>query len=167
MTAEIYISQGEDAVGASSEMVISTILGSCISLCLWDPERKVGGMNHLLLPEMSDGVEGVHSAGAVAMEQLINRLVKIGAERTLLRAKLFGGSSMLSGLTDIGARNVAFGQAYLTAEKIPCDKESVGGNRARRLKFWPATGTAKMRFVDEAPPLQPALALATNDVELF
>ena len=160
----IYISQGEIAVGRDPEMVVPTILGSCISICLWDPVAGVGGMNHLLLPEMS---KGDATSGAVAMDRLINEMMPLGAERPRLNAKLFGGSSMLSGRTDIGARNADFGRTYLRNEGIRCEAESVGGTRARRLRFWPATGVAQIKVVDEAPTLASPIAEAANDVELF
>lgn len=162
----VYIAQGEHAVGGDPEMVVATILGSCVSVCLWDPVAGVGGINHLLLPELR--TEGSDlSAGAVDMDLLINKMMPLGAERPRLRAKLFGGSSMLSGRTDIGARNVEFGRAYLRNEGIPCDAENVGGSRARRLRFWPATGKARMRLVDEAPVLVQPGAIEGHDVELF
>ena len=165
--SSVYISQGQHAVGRDPDMVVSTILGSCISICLWDPVARVGGMNHLLLPESQFGTDGL-TAGAVDLDLLINKMMPLGAERPRLRAKLFGGSSMLNGRTDIGARNAEFGRSYLRTEAIPCDAESVGGPRARRLKFWPATGIARMRLVDEAvPETKVAVAVARNDVELF
>lgn len=165
--ATVYIAQGEDAVGSAEDSVISTILGSCVAVCLWDPVTGVGGMNHLLLPELRGETGALDSSGAVAMDRLINRMVPLGAVRSRLRGKLFGGSSMLSGLTDIGARNVEFGRRYLRNEGIPCDAESVGGTRARRLRYWPATGKAQMKLVDDAPALKPAAGETANDVELF
>lgn len=168
MTQEIiYIAQGEDAVSASENTIITTILGSCISICLWDPIHRLGGMNHLLLPELKGRETELNTSGAVAMERLINQLIHLGGERTQLRAKMFGGSSMLAGMTDIGTRNVAFGRAYLKAENIPLDSESVGGTQARKLRFWPATGAAKQKFVLDAPALAPPVEISTNDVELF
>ncbi|MDA8586870.1 chemotaxis protein CheD [Rhodobacteraceae bacterium] len=164
--SSVYIVQGDTAVGTDETLVISTILGSCISICLWDPVAKVGGMNHLLLPEMIN--EGAHtSSGAVAMDRLINQMMPLGAERPRLHAKLFGGSSMLAGRTDIGARNAQFGRTYLKNENIPCDAENVGGERARRLRFWPATGVAQMKFVEEAPVLEEPKTEPANEVELF
>ena len=164
--SSVYISQGEIAVGQAEGMVISTILGSCISICLWDPEAEVGGMNHLLLPDMRSE-DAKASSGAVAMDRLINKMMHLGAERPRLRGKLFGGSSMLSGRTDIGARNADFGRTYLQREGIPCDAESLGGNRARRLRYWPKTGSARMKFVEEAPVLEQPVVVLENDVELF
>jgi len=161
----VYITQGETAVGSDKDMIISTILGSCISICLWDPVAGVGGMNHLLLPGLVTGDEA--SSGAVAMDRLINEMMPLGAERPRLRAKLFGGSSMLQGRTDIGSRNSEFGRVYLRNENIPCDADSVGGTRARRLRFWPATGVAQMKFVEDAPVLEEPKRETANEVELF
>ncbi|MEL7150023.1 MAG: chemotaxis protein CheD [Pseudomonadota bacterium] len=163
----IYITQGQHAVGRDKDMVVSTILGSCISICLWDPVACVGGMNHLLLPDVRQDNESL-SAGALDMDILINKMMPLGAERPRLRAKLFGGSSMLNGRTDIGARNAEFGRQYLKNEGIPCDAENIGGTKARRLKYWPATGVAKMRLVEEPVP-EPAKVprVEEHDVELF
>jgi chemotaxis protein CheD len=164
--SSIYIAQGEIAVGKNEEMVISTILGSCISICLWDPVACVGGMNHLLLPGMqSDGTSS--TSGAVAMDKLINEMMPLGAERPRLRGKLFGGSSMLLGRTDIGTRNAEFGRTYLSNESIPCDAESLGGTRARRLRYMPASGVAEIKFVEDAPVLEVPKVEAPHDVELF
>ncbi|MEM9426942.1 MAG: chemotaxis protein CheD [Pseudomonadota bacterium] len=163
----VYISQGQHAVGKDEDMVVSTLLGSCISICLWDPVAGVGGMNHLLLPDLRAAGDDV-TAGAVDMDLLINKMMTFGAVRPRLRAKLFGGSSMLNGRTDIGARNAAFGKTYLANEGIPCDAENVGGTKARRLKFWPATGAVKMLLVTEqVPEPTPAPEPKANDVELF
>ena len=109
----------------------------------------------------------MNTAGAIAMERLINQMVRLGAERSRMRAKLFGGSSMLSGMTDIGARNAEFGRYYLASEGIPCDNESVGGTQARKLRFWPTSGSAMQKFVKEAPELVAPVSVAENDVELF
>lgn len=165
--SSVYITQGQHAVGRDADMVVSTILGSCISICLWDPVAKVGGMNHLLLPDAIQA-DATTTAGAVDMDMLINKMMPLGAERPRLRAKMFGGSSMLNGRTDIGARNAEFGRKYLRNEGIPCDAVDVGGTKARRLKFWPATGVAKMRLVEEpAPEPKKAPKVPANDVELF
>jgi chemotaxis protein CheD len=94
-----YIAQGEQAIGSKSGEVISTVLGSCVSVCLWDPDARIGGMNHMLLPDAATDTLN-QSAGAVDMELLINAMVRIGASRSSLRAKVFGGASMLSGITD-------------------------------------------------------------------
>lgn len=167
MKAAIYITQGEDAVGADPETVITTILGSCISICLWDSEARVGGMNHLLLPGMRAKGDPLSTSGAVAMDHLVNQMMGLGAQRARLRAKLFGGSSMLQGRTDIGVRNAEFGETYLKSEGIPCDVINVGGTKARKVRYFPATGVAQMKFVEQAPELVPLRKETANDVELF
>lgn len=167
MTQPIYITQGEDAVSSEADTVITTILGSCISICLWDGESGVGGMNHLLLPGMKVESDPLNTSGSIAMERLINQMVRLGAQRTRLRAKMFGGSSMLQGRTDIGVRNAEFGESYLKAESIPCDVTNVGGTKARKLRYYPATGVAQMKLVEQAPELAPVVKEKPNDVELF
>lgn len=167
MNTPIYITQGEDAVGNDPDMIIITILGSCISVCLWDEDVGVGGMNHLLLPGARVDSDPMNTSGAVAMERLINQMVKLGAQRPRLRAKLFGGSSMLQGRTDIGVRNAEFGESYLKNEGIPCDVVNVGGNKARKLRYFPSTGLAQMKLVEQAPELEPVVKEPANDVELF
>ena len=167
MSRLIYISQGEDHVSDDVELIINTILGSCISVCLWDATAGVGGMNHLLLPAMRTDTTSLDTNGAVAMDRLINRMVHLGARRSELRAKLFGGSSMLQGRTEIGERNAEFGRIYLANEGIPCDAFSVGGTKARNLRYFPATGKAQLKLVDEAPALVPVRQERANGVELF
>ena len=163
-----YIAQGEHAIGCEPDQVISTILGSCVAVCLWDPDQTVGGMNHILLPDSREASAGMDRFGGAAMEFLVNDLVKQGASRSRLRAKVFGGAAMLSAKSGIGARNAAFAEAYLRAEGIPCDAQDTGGEVARQVRFWPYSGQAKMRLV-RAEPEQEAVRPAppANDVELF
>ena len=127
----------------------------------------MGGMNHLLLPSMCTGSNPLDTNGAVAMDRLINQMVHLGARRSALRSKLFGGSSMLQGLTDIGERNAEFGRSYLLNEGIPCDAVNVGGTQARKLRYFPAIGKVQLKLVDEAPALEPVQQERPNDVELF
>ena len=162
----VYISQGEQAIGNCPDDLITTVLGSCVSLCLWDPGKRVGGMNHMLLPEAASNDENL-SAGAVDIERLINAILRFGGERKNLRAKVFGGASMLSGMTDIGMRNANFVLAFLRHEGIVCDAESTGGDSARQIKFWPENGCAKQRLVRNTSILHKPVELKTNDVELF
>lgn len=146
--------QGEYRVSRDPEIVLSTVLGSCVSACIFDPVARVGGMNHFLLP----GVEGSNQSelkyGAMAMELLINDLLKQGAARSQLRVKLFGGARMSASFSDIGEKNVIFARAYLQREGFQVVAESVGGQQARRLHFRPATGAARLVMLPptEAPP---------------
>jgi len=144
----IYISQGEYKTSTQPADVLSTVLGSCVAACIWDPVRALGGMNHFLLPASHDtGNARSLRYGAHAMEMLINDLLKQGAVRGALQAKLFGGANMASNLGDIGASNARFAKNYLETEGIPCLAESLGGTNARRVLFRPATGHVRQMLV--------------------
>ncbi len=124
-------------------------------------------MNHILLPDRSDLAPKLNGFGALAMEQLINALLKRGAQRSRLRAKTFGGARMIANFTDIGERNSVFVADYLRREGIPCDATSVGGNQARMVRFWPYTGVARQRLVERVDEEIPVQKPKGNDVELF
>ncbi|MEM6824385.1 MAG: chemotaxis protein CheD [Pseudomonadota bacterium] len=164
----IYIAQGEQAIGDREDHIISTILGSCVAVCLWDRVRKIGGMNHILLPDRAGSDILTLSVGAGAMEGLINALLKAGAMKSDFEAKVFGGAAVVAGLSDIGERNGEFVMGYLETERIPVISKSLGGTQARRLRFWPAAGRASQKLVvsSEAPPVETKAASA-NDLELF
>jgi chemotaxis protein CheD len=139
-----HLIQGEYFVTADPAIVLTTTLGSCIAACLYDASARVGGMNHFLLPENED-VDSRQAAhyGAYAMELLINGLLQAGAHRNRLEAKLFGGAHLADRLTDVGAKNIAFAKHFLAREAISFQGGSVGGDRARRIQFWPASGRAR------------------------
>ncbi len=166
----INITQGEFATGNAQDVVITTLLGSCVSCCLWDPVAEVGGMNHMLLA-VSDTSNGMSNlAGVNAMELLINSLIKLGADRKRLKAKAFGGARMVSGLSDIGRKNSEFALDFLQREGIECVSHSLGGTQSRNVKFWPASGKALQRqtHVEIIETPQPKSAEADgNGVELF
>jgi chemotaxis protein CheD len=151
---------------------MTTVLGSCIAACLYDRHRGVGGMNHFLLPEAQTGDGQNVKYGAYLMELLINDLLKMGAQRHHLRAKLVGGGKMSRLLGDVGAKNAAFGHRYLESEGIPVDWESLGGVRARRVHFYPVTGELRERFVQsdaqiDTPARGARRPRRTSNVELF
>lgn len=143
-----YITQGEYSVGTHPKTVISTLLGSCISCCLWDPTSAIGGMNHILLPNRHLNSEVLPRSGVNEMEILINALTKRGAMRCALKAKVFGGAQMVEGLSDIGAQNARFVLSFLNNEQIPIVTQCVGGKKARNLKFWPTTGRVLQKSTD-------------------
>lgn len=144
-TRNIPVIQGEIKISADPDTVLSTVLGSCVAVCLWDPHAHVGGMNHFLLAE-GEGNQSV-KYGAYAMEMLINRLMRAGADRRALQSKAFGGASVSNYSNDIGARNAEFARRFLADEGIPCLGESLGGKMARRIVFTPTTGRARMLFI--------------------
>lgn len=167
----ISVIQGEFRVSHDPAAVMTTVLGSCVAMCLYDPEARIGGMNHFLLPERS----GTHAAdvrfGAHAMELLINALLKDGAERHRLRAKLFGGSAMSPKLTDIGQANANFATGFLKNERITCSASSLGGTKARRVRFWPTTGRVQLLEIPNSaalsPPPRPTIEPEKPDITLF
>lgn len=163
----VSIAQRDEMVSDQEGLVISTILGSCISVSLWDPEQLVGGMNHLLLPELKNPGSGLNSTDAIAMGAADQSDGEAGAERARLRAKLFGGSSTLAGLTDVGVRNAEFGRSYPSSEGIPCDNESVGGTLARKIHFLPTSGAAMQKFVEEAPELAAPVSVGKTTSSCF
>lgn len=172
----IQIMQGDSYVTKSAEEVLTTILGSCIAACIRDPVTGVGGMNHFLLPEGSGDDKNARRFGVNAMEVLINGLLKMGAQRPRLEAKLFGGANVLAQLSDVGSRNADFAKKYLTDEGIRVVGGDVGGISPRRIQYWPLTGRArqlavradKKRLVEfEIGEAKPSQEVATSDVELF
>lgn len=136
----IKILPGEYFVTARP-VVIVTVLGSCVSACVYDRAAGVGGMNHFMLPDHRDGGVLSESAryGAYAMEVLINNLIKIGASRKRLQAKVFGAGRVLSGFThtDVGARNASFALAYLEKEGIDIRASDLLGVYPRKVYFFP------------------------------
>lgn len=147
----IVITQGGQAVSADPGTVISTVLGSCVSVCLWDPLAEVGGMNHMLLTSTAANSIDCNLAGLNAMELLINAMLKKGVRRSRLVAKVFGGAQMVDGLPSIGANNVGFTMDFLRRERILVAGKSLGGTRARQLLFWPATGVVKQKVAQSIP----------------
>lgn len=148
----IYIGQGEFAVDGGEEVVVYTLLGSCVSACIWDPDRGIGGMNHVLFVDDSANAASAFGHGVNGMELLINGLFRRGGTRGALRAKVFGGARMVDGLSDQGARNGDFVCEYLDREGIPLLGSDLGGVRARRIEFWPASGRAKVKYLQEEFP---------------
>ena len=123
--------------------VLYTVLGSCIAACMYDKERKVAGMNHFLLPGMVRPDEmlscDVGRYGMFAMELLIGELIKLGARREGLQAKLFGGGCVLkyrSSDGDITGSNIRFAKKFLELEGIPTVKENLGGKGGRKILFF-------------------------------
>lgn len=163
-----YIGQGEFAIDGGEQAVIATLLGSCVSACVWDPVRKIGGMNHVLFTDNSENAAEIFGHGVNGMELLINGLLRLGADRKHLRAKVFGGANMVQGLSEEGARNGVFVLDYLERENIAHIGGDLGGNRARQLEFWPGSGRARMKLIQDNVPTKPVLHMPqASAVELF
>jgi chemotaxis protein CheD len=125
------------------DILIMTTLGSCIAVCLWDRQARIGGMNHFMLP---DGDGGSGRYGSYAMELLINEMMKRGAVRQNLEAKVFGGGQVIDGMTmNIGERNTTFALDYLRTERIAIVSKDVLGTNPRKVCFLPASGEAMVK----------------------
>ncbi|MEL6620811.1 MAG: chemotaxis protein CheD [Pseudomonadota bacterium] len=168
MGQRLHITQGEHATGQGDHVVITTLLGSCVSCCLWDAHAQVGGMNHMLLAKRIDGSHTQTLSGIAAMERLINDLTKLGAQRDRLKAKAFGGARMISGFSDIGAQNADFTTEFLAQEGIPLVTQSLGGTHARTIRFWPGSGRVMQRVTDaNVPEVEVRPTSPGNGLELF
>ena len=142
-TEAVKVMPGEYFV-ATEDIPIMTTLGSCIAACLWDRNAGVGGLNHFLLP---DGDDGTGRYGSYAMELLINEMMKRGAVRASLEAKVFGGGQVIKGMNSInvGERNTRFVLDYLHRERIPVVGKDVLDVYPRKVCFLPASGKAMVK----------------------
>lgn len=146
LPGELYVTKNDEFV--------STVLGSCISACIWDEKLGIGGMNHFMLPIKSDnhGVTGWENDtsytcryGSWAMEFLINEILKNGGQRDNLVAKVFGGGKIVPKMSDVGESNIDFVRHFLRQEHIPVIAHDVGGPWPRKVMFHPATGAARLK----------------------
>lgn len=141
----VKVLPGEYFVTNENVMLI-TVLGSCIAACLWDSRVGVGGMNHFMLPE-GDSSDMSGRYGSYAMELLINEMMKLGARREFLQAKIFGGGRVISSFTNlnVGERNTEFVRDYLRTERIPVVSEDVLDIFPRKVVFFGTSGKAMVK----------------------
>ena len=146
LPGEFYVS--------SDDMMIMTVLGSCIAACLWDPKIRVGGMNHFMLPEGGGDTSGRY--GSYAMELLINEMIKLGARRETMQAKVFGGGQVMHSFTtmNVGERNTQFVLDYLQTERIAIVSKDVLDIHPRKVCYFPATGKAMVKRLAHSHPEQ-------------
>lgn len=137
---------------ANEDLVIMTVLGSCIAACIWDSRLRIGGMNHFMLPDGGADTSGRY--GSYAMELLINELVKMGSSREYMQAKVFGGGAVISGFTsmNVGERNTKFVMDYLSTERIPVVSKDVLDIYPRKVVFFPVSGKAMVKRLAHAHP---------------
>ncbi len=137
---------GEHRVIDVRNTAVCTLLGSCVAACIRDTRTGIGGLNHFLLPNDDSSSAASASAryGAYAMEVLINDILKTGATRDRLEAKAFGGGNVIASANpdSVGRRNARFVAEYLRNEGIRLAASDLGGDRARRVYFFPDTGRA-------------------------
>jgi len=127
------------------DILVMTTLGSCIAACLWDRERRIGGLNHFMLPDGGDTDSGRY--GSYAMELLINELIKRGASRATMEAKVFGGGAVIGGMNslNVGERNTNFVLDYLKTERIAVVSKDVLDIYPRKVCYLPASGKAMIK----------------------
>lgn len=147
----VKVLPGEYFVSAD-DMMIMTVLGSCIAACIWDSRVRIGGMNHFMLPE--GGAEGSGRYGSYAMELLINQLLKSGARREFMQAKVFGGAQVMAGFSsmNVGKKNTQFVFDYLQTERIPVVSQDVLDIHPRKVCFFPSTGKVLVKRLAHAHP---------------
>lgn len=164
-------------------MMLVTILGSCVAACIRDPILGIGGMNHFLLPESNDNsFNGVADEGTrygnYAMELLINDMLKMGCKKERFEIKVFGGAHVGNMNVSVGKDNADFILKYMEQEGLKISSHDLGGNRARKIHFFPDTGrvsrflfqaTSQSRVTEQEQQFKKTLEKPhdTGDVELF
>ncbi|HMV22114.1 MAG: chemoreceptor glutamine deamidase CheD [Betaproteobacteria bacterium] len=128
----------------TKDMLLVTVLGSCVAACIRDPDSGIGGMNHFMLPD-EGGREVLSTSaryGTYAMEVLINHLLKLGARRNRLEAKVFGGGAVMESLasSNVGVRNAEFVLKFLNTEKVPVVAKDLLDSYPRKVYYFPSTG---------------------------
>lgn len=168
-----HVMEGQFHVSDDPNLVLSTVLGSCVAACLRDPVARIGGMNHFLLPGDEDRTRSLDAEryGVHLMELLVNGLMSRGAQRERLEAKLFGGAKTVFKSSDVGAMNARFAEDFLKNEGIRIVGGSLGGPLGRRVEYWPVTGRARQISMSDAPKLPTPSAvpkpMPEGDLELF
>lgn len=164
------VMQGQVRVSGDSRVELTTVLGSCVAACFFDPAMGIGGMNHFLLSEP----RGSSTAncldehyGVYLMECLINEMLTRGATRGGMRAHLYGGANLHAGMSAIGTLNARFAITFVQRERIALVHTDLGGTAARRVDFQPARGRARCRTVTDTPPLRSLAPAPRGDVEFF
>ncbi len=147
----VKVFPGEFHVTSNPDETLVTVLGSCVSACIRDPRRGIGGMNHFMLPPSRTGGWGGDSQSArfgnFAMEKLINELLKAGCARDTLEIKVFGGGNVTESNIAVGTNNAEFALRYLEAEGLRCVAQDLGGRFPRRIHYSPATGKVIRRLL--------------------
>ncbi|WP_320051874.1 chemotaxis protein CheD [uncultured Acetobacteroides sp.] len=131
---------------------VVTVLGSCVSVCLWDPILLIGGINHYMLPFWNGNGLASPKYGNIAIEKLIERMLLLGSSKANLRAKVFGGGEVIeTNIANfrIGERNIAIAKELLEAHRIPIVAQSVGGKNGRKLMYVTATGEVFQKIIEK------------------
>jgi chemotaxis protein CheD len=149
-----YFLQPTLLFASNKTTMIQTILGSCVSVCLWDKKLHIGGMNHYMLPFWNGTGLATPKFGNIAIEKLIDKMLSLGCKKKDLVAKIFGGGKIINTLENkrfqIGTQNVLVAQEMLRNEKIPILVENTGGTSGRKIRFNTNTGVVLHKFIEKA-----------------
>lgn len=132
---------------------VTTVLGSCVSVCLWDPAARIGGINHYLLPFWNGDGLRTPKYGNIAIPMLVEKLLQAGASKASIKAKIFGGAKVLestSGLLNVGERNIHYAEGALEEARIPVIGKDVGGTSGRKLLFSTGTGDVFVKKLNKS-----------------
>lgn len=163
-----HVMQGKLCISQNPGDVLTCILGSCVAACVRDPILQIGGMNHFLLPGRDPRDSGCVRYGARSMEELINALLRKGADRRRLEVNLFGGANVLGTRTGIGDANGMFALEFVKTEGFKLRGSDLGGKRGRRVRFTPTTGELTVELMDRTIEEKPAVVRRREpDIELF
>jgi chemotaxis protein CheD len=150
---QIHVVGGQCLVVHEADIVLTTVLGSCVSVCLYDPVIGVGGMNHYLLPlgDDRDSPELHGRYGSLSIPMLIDGLCEMGAVPSRMKAKLYGGGRMFLGTSDIGEKNSRLALELVQEAGIEIVAASLGGTKARNIRFHTSTGRTWVRVIEKRP----------------
>lgn len=134
------------------EHLVMTVLGSCVSVCLWDCSTRIGGINHYMLPLWNGEGLPTPRYGNIAIDLLINRMLELGCRKSSMVAKIFGGANVMpgTGIYAIGDRNIILAANLLSDHSIPIVCDETGGDSGRRIIFNTGTGVAYLRRTKQA-----------------
>lgn len=141
-----------DVAASDTPAIIETVLGSCVSVCLWDKSLRIGGMNHIMLPAMSDNVKNPNCCAQEAIDKLIGDMLKMGADMRNLCAKVFGGGRAIKQFSerlDVGKQNVRVTREILKNYNIPVVKEFTAMAYGIKVVFYTDTGRAFVKKLEE------------------
>jgi len=133
--------------------ILTTVVGSCVSACIRDNVQRIGGMNHFMLPTHISSLEKWENTyastasryGSVAMEQMINEILKYGGKRQNLEVKLFGGGRIVGNMINIGQRNIEFVKDYVKLENLVLLAEDLGDIYPRKILYYPNNGRVRVK----------------------
>lgn len=148
--AELFVSK--------SPYQVNTILGSCVSVCLFDPVLQIGGINHYMLPYWNGQGLASPKYGNIAIDRLTDKMISLGCNKNNLKAKIFGGGEVIETNIvqfHIGQRNIEVARTMLEDLKIPILSSSLGGKLGRKIEFYTSTGDVRQKYVQKTQQIQP------------